>query len=119
MGDLDELPGQLIELRELIREGHGVIKDMTALMREFRKLAADGAEQSRAAAQQAADTEISRFSAHIQGEMDRHARELNKAVQAARQQVVKALLVKSIEEMPGGGLKASFTGNLFDDGGTP
>ena len=117
MGDLDELPGQLIELRELIREGHGVIKDMTALLREFRRLAADGAEQSRAAARQAANAEIKRFSAHIQGEMDRQARELNKAVQAAREHVVKTLLVKSIEELPGGGLRASFTGSLFDDGG--
>ena len=35
---LDELPGQLIELRELITEGHGLVQDLTRLLREARQL---------------------------------------------------------------------------------
>ena len=34
---LDELPAQLIELRELITQGHALIKDLTRLLREARK----------------------------------------------------------------------------------
>jgi hypothetical protein len=33
---LDELPAQLIELRELITQGHALIKDLTRLLREAR-----------------------------------------------------------------------------------
>ena len=35
---LEELPAQLIELRELITEGHGLVKDLTRLLREARQL---------------------------------------------------------------------------------
>jgi hypothetical protein len=34
VGDLDELPARLTELRELIRECHGVIRDMERVTRE-------------------------------------------------------------------------------------
>lgn len=36
-GSLEELPAQLIELRELLAEGHGLIKDLTRLLREARQ----------------------------------------------------------------------------------
>jgi hypothetical protein len=37
-GSLEELPAQLIELRELLTEGHGLIKDLTRLLREARQV---------------------------------------------------------------------------------
>lgn len=116
MSDLEELPRQLAELRGLIREGHGVIKDMNRLLREYRNAAADAAGQARQAAAEAASEEMTRASRHIQAEMNRHAKDLNRAVQAARVQVVKALTVRTLDAGPdGGGLTATFAGNLFDD----
>ena len=38
-GDLDELPAQLAELRELIREAHGATKDLRTAIREARDYA--------------------------------------------------------------------------------
>lgn len=117
MSDLEELPRQLEELRELIREAHGVIKDGTRLLREIRQASAATAEQARAAAHDAAVAEMAAFQVHIQRDMDRSARDLNRAVEAARVQVVKALTVKMLETGPDGtGIVATFGGNLFDDG---
>jgi hypothetical protein len=36
-GSLEELPAQLIELRGLLTEGHGLVKDLTRLLREARQ----------------------------------------------------------------------------------
>lgn len=116
--DLDELPGMLAELRELIREGHAVIKDMDRLKRDLREIVNSAALSARKQAQAAANEEMQRFQRHAQREMDRSARDLNRSVEAARGQIVKALTVESIEEIPGGGLRAKFRGNLFDDGST-
>ena len=38
MSDLDELPGRLIELRDLIRQAHEAVSDLRAVMREARTL---------------------------------------------------------------------------------
>ena len=115
--NLDELPGLLIELRELIRQAHAAIKDGNQLLKELRAISAEGAERARTAAERAAVTEMQRFQAHIQAEMDRHASDLNRSVSAARLQVIKALTVKKIAERPDGkGLEVSFTGNLFNAG---
>lgn len=119
-GNLDELPGQLAELRELIRQVHAAIKDGRGLLKELRRERDGIIESARAAAQQAAVTEMRRFEKHIQGEMDRAARDLNRAVDAARHQVVRQLTVSSLEENPDGpGLRVTFAGNLFDDGSQP
>lgn len=119
-GNLDELAAQLLELRELIREAHAAIKDGRGLLKELRRESAGITEQARAAAQQAALEEMTRFQAHIQGEMDRTARDLNRAVEAARHQVVRQLTISSLEENPDGtGLRVKFAGNLFDAGGPP
>jgi hypothetical protein len=37
-GSLDELPAQLIELRGLLTEGHGLVQDLTRLLREAREV---------------------------------------------------------------------------------
>ena len=38
--------GEITELRELIREAHGAIKDMERLLRDIRQAAREGAEQA-------------------------------------------------------------------------
>ena len=40
--NLDELPGLLIELRELIRQAHAAIKDGNQLLKELRAISAEG-----------------------------------------------------------------------------
>ena len=109
--------GEITELRELIREAHGAIKDMERLLRDFRQAAREGAEQGRAAAQEAAKAEMDRFNEHLQGQMDAAAKDLNRAVEAARMHVVKQLTVSELESGPDGkGLRVKFAGNLFDAG---
>jgi hypothetical protein len=111
---------EITELRELIREAHGAIKDMERLLRDFRQAGREGAEQGRTAAQEAAKAEMARFQEHIQGQMDEAARDLNRAVEAARMQVIKQLTVSELESGPDGkGLKVKFAGNLFDAGESP
>jgi F0F1-type ATP synthase membrane subunit b/b' len=104
------------ELRELIREAHGAIKDMERLLRDIRQATRDGAEEARGAAQEAARAEMTRFQEHIQGQMDDAARDLNRAVEAARMQVVRQLTITEIEQIPGKGSVVKFAGNLFDAG---
>ena len=93
-GNLDELPGLLAELRELVREAHGAAKDLRAAIKEARQLTADAARDGEQAARQAAIAEMKVFEAHVQAEMDRSARDLNRAVAAARDHLVKALTPK-------------------------
>jgi phosphoenolpyruvate-protein kinase (PTS system EI component) len=111
---------EIAELRGLIREAHGAIKDMERLLREIRQANREGAEQARAAAQQAAKEEMTRFQEHIQAQMDESARDLNRAVEAARTHVVRQLTVSEVESGPDGkGLRVKFAGNLFDAGEDP
>lgn len=37
-GSLEELPAQMLQLRELLTEGHGLVKDLDRLLREAREL---------------------------------------------------------------------------------
>jgi hypothetical protein len=121
MSDLTELGAQLAELRGLIREAHGATKDLRAAIREARALAADTARETERAARQAAVEEMKRFEAHVQAEMDRSAADLNRAVTAARDHVVKALRpklaameVNDRDEITR--LAVTFDANLFDAG---
>lgn len=104
------------ELRELVREAHGAIKDMERLLRDIRQASREGTEQARTAAQEAAKAEMAKFQEHIQGQMDDAAADLNKAVDAARMHVVKQLTISEIEQIPGQGTRVKFAGNLFDAG---
>jgi ABC-type transporter Mla subunit MlaD len=121
-GDLDELPRQLGELRELIREAHGATKDLNRAIREARdfadnlvKMVDAAADASRRAAWAAGAEQLAEYQAHIQGEMNRSAAELNKAIVAAREHIGRALRPKiaSIEPEEGT-LVIQFEGALFD-----
>jgi F0F1-type ATP synthase membrane subunit b/b' len=125
-GDLDELPAQLAQLRELIREAHGATKDLRAAIREARSFA-DGlvalvdtaAESARRAAHEAGEQQMAAFQAHLQGELNRSAAKLNQAVIDARGHISRALTPKlaSIDLTDSGEpgvLLVKFAGNLFD-----
>ena len=74
MGDLDELPGQLIELRELIRQAHEVVKDLRAATRE----AKDVRGSLPAAAKKAVEDQIS---AEVAAGLESYNAALTKAVE--------------------------------------
>jgi hypothetical protein len=125
-GNLDELPAQLAQLRDLIREAHGATKDLRAAIREARQFA-DGlvglvdaaAESARRAAHEAGVEQLAAFERHLQGEMNRSAAKLNQAVIEARGHIGRALTPKlaSLDLADNGEpgvLVVQFEGNLFD-----
>lgn len=113
--DLDRLGGQLVELRELIREAHGAAKDLRAVIKEARQVGPSLARECEQAARDAASAEIQQFNTRLQADMDRAARDLNRAVDAARRQVLAQLTVTSLS-LDETGVRAEFAGNLFDSG---
>lgn len=113
MADKDEAA----ELRELIREAHGAIKDLDRLLAQARQVIRDGAVQARDAAHRATEEELDSFAERWQAEADRHAVSLNEAVKAARLQILKQLMIAELEPMEGGhGLRVKWDGALFDAG---
>jgi hypothetical protein len=125
-GNLDELPAQLAQLRELIREAHGATKDLRAAIREARAFA-DGlvglvdkaAEAARRAAYEAGCVQVAELEAHLQGEMNASAAKLNQAVIEARGHISRALTPKIAsldltDTGEPGVLMVQFEGNLFD-----
>jgi hypothetical protein len=121
-GNLDELPRQLAELRELIREAHGATKDLNRAIREAREYADNlvkmvdaAADASRRAAFAAGAEQLAEYQAHIQAEMNRSAAELNKAIVAAREHIGRALRPKIASIDPGDAtIVLQFEGALFD-----
>jgi hypothetical protein len=123
-GDLDELPGQLAQLRELVREAHGATKDLNRAIREAKSYADNlvrmvdaAAEASRRAAYDAGCEQLAAFQEHLQGEMNRSAAKLNQAVIDARGHIGRALTPKvatyALDGDPAA-LVIQFEGNLFD-----
>jgi hypothetical protein len=125
-GNLDELPGQLAQLRELVREAHGATKDLNRAIREAREYADNllkmvdaAADASRRAAYDAGCSQLAEFQEHLQGEMNRSAAKLNQAVIDARAHICRALTPKlaSLDLADNGEpgvLMVQFEGNLFD-----
>ena len=122
-GDLDALPGQLAELRELVREAHGATKDLNRAIKEARAFA-DGlvqlvdaaADAARNAAHAAGVEQMREFEAHIQAEMNRNAANLNRSIQEARGHIARALRPKVVALDPESATMAiQFEGNLFAD----
>lgn len=134
-GDLAELPAQLAQLRELIREAHGATKDLRQATREAKDYAGSlvalvdaAAEASRRAAYDAGCAQLAAFQEHLQGEMNRSAAKLNQAVVEARGHISRALTPKLAQldladDGSPGLLMVQFEGNLFDadvpSGGQP
>jgi hypothetical protein len=118
-GNLDELPGLLAELREVVRDAHCAIKDLRAAIKEARQVADDAARAAEARAAAAAAAEMKRWESHIQGEMNRQAAELNLAIAAARDHIALSLMPRIAEvdltdsEEPAR-LRIAFVGGGFD-----
>lgn len=82
MGDLEELPGRLIELRDLIRQAHEATSDLRAAIRE-----AKAVRDSLPAAAEKAVTE--QLSEEVKAGLDSFGKELDKAIEAGTQAVFK------------------------------
>jgi len=121
-GDLGELPAQLAQLRDLIREAHGATKDLRAAIREAKDYAGSlvqlvdaAADAARRAAHEAGCAQLAQFEAHLQGEMNRSAANLNKAVAEARDHIGRALMPKlAALDTEAAAMIIEFEGNLFD-----
>jgi F0F1-type ATP synthase membrane subunit b/b' len=115
MGDLEELPKLLAELRELIPQAHAAAKDLSAGLREHRKVTADGVK---AAGELAADTaadQLRKFAEHLQKEMNRAAAELNIAVNVAREAITSQLTPRAVTIGEDGHVEFTFNGNFDAD----
>jgi F0F1-type ATP synthase membrane subunit b/b' len=115
MGDLNELPRQLAELRELIPEAHAAVKDLTGVLREYRKIMADGVHAARDAAENAATEEMHRFAVHLQKEMNAAAADLNEAVNTARKAITQQLTPRAVTVDADGKVHFTFTGHFDQD----
>ena len=82
MSDLDELPRQLLELRDLIREAHEATSDLRAAMREAR-----GMRDSLPAAAEKAVTE--KFQAEVECGLVSFGEALDKAIKDGTQAVFR------------------------------
>lgn len=82
MGDLDELPGRLIELRDLIRQAHEATSDLRAAIREAKAL-----RDSLPAAAEKAVTE--QVSAVVEKGLADFGGALDKAIEAGTQAVFR------------------------------
>ena len=82
MSDLDELPRQLIELRDLIRQTHEATRDLRAVLRE-----AKAVRDSLPAAAEKAVTE--KFNAEVEAGLASFHDALGKAIEDATQAVFR------------------------------
>lgn len=104
------------QLRELIREAHGAVKDLRAAIRDAKALAAVAADAAALAAHDAAAEEMQRGADHLQREMNQQATQLNRAVQAARRHIVAQLATAWLEPPDESGrFQIKFEVPLFDD----
>lgn len=82
MSDLDELPRQLTELRDLIRQAHEATSDLRAVLREARAV-----RDSLPAAAEKAVSE--RFQAEVESGLESFGKALDKAIEAGTQAVFR------------------------------
>ena len=82
MGDLEELPERLIELRGLIRQAHEATSDLRAVVRE-----AKAVRDSLPAAAEKAVTE--QLGAEVKAGLDSFGKELDKAIEVGTRAVFK------------------------------
>lgn len=115
MGDLEELPALLAELREATRDAHAAVKDLTGVLREYRKAAADGVQAARDAAANAASEELVKFGEHLQKEMNHAAADLNRSVNTAREAIAAQLTPRQVVVNEDGRVQFTFTGNFDQD----
>lgn len=103
------------QLRELIREANGAIKDLRQVLREVRQAVAGAADEAAAAAAEAGSSELRRYSNHLQEEMNRQSAELKEAVDKARARIIRMLALKAITSPDNGKtIRAEFAAGNFD-----
>lgn len=110
-------PDERDELRALIREAHEAIKDLRTAIRDAKATTRDMADAAAKAAFEASNDEMARWSRHIQAEMNRSARDLNRAVEAARDHIGRSLMPKIASLDTSGAapvLLIEFEGGKFD-----
>lgn len=108
------------EMRELIRQANGAVKDLRAVLRQVEQARAETIRLAREAVDKAIETSanerIERYVAHMQAEQNRHAANLNAAVIAAKKAIVASLATAKIRILPGGEIAFDFNGRkLFND----
>jgi len=103
------------QLRELVREAHGAIRDLDRLLAEYRRVARDTAHDAQTRVFAAANAELGRFSAHLQREANALAKQLNTAILAAQRNITDSLAISEVFETADGKLGIKFAGGLFDD----
>lgn len=91
------------ELRELIREANGAVKDLRQVLREVRETIASGAQRPAEASAEAGNRELDRYSRHLQKVMNEQSAQLKRAVDDARNRVVKMLMISELRVDPGSG----------------
>ena len=82
MGDLDDLPRQLLELRDLIRQAHEVTSDLRAVLREAKAM-----RDSLPAAAEKAVSE--RLQAEVESGLESFGKALDKAIDDGTQAVFR------------------------------
>lgn len=100
------------QLREATRDAHAAIKDLQAVIRAARQTAEELAERymARVEAEHRAATEF------LQAEQNKHAADLNVAVDAARDAIMQALTLAELTPDPEfRTLKVKFKGGRFDE----
>lgn len=90
------------QLRELLGEARGAVKDLTLLLRQIREATTQGAIAAGKAAHEAFESEMDEAFKQIQDTMNGHAAELNRGVARAREHVMSSLVVSRLEPRPGG-----------------
>lgn len=96
------------ELRELVREAHAAIRDLTRLLREATQTLPATAQQIvDKAMEERVNAEISKLNDHIQSESERATRKVDSEIVKARDWIIHNLELIAITETPDG-LRAEF-----------
>lgn len=112
MGHARDATAEQEQLRQLIRDAHAAAKDLRAVIREARGVGAVLAE----AVSAELNAELAKATNHLQAEQNRHSAELNTAVGAARQEILRQLAVSRIEyDQEADNWRIVFGGGRFDD----
>lgn len=99
------------QLRELLGEARGMVKDLTGLLRQVREVTAAGTRDAEKAAAAVCESEVAQFYEQIQKAMNLAAESLNDSVEKARDVIIAQLQVSRLERLPDGTAKIYFESN--------
>lgn len=94
-------------LRELVREAHGAIRDLTRLLREAERFTAQAREAVDQAMQESVNSELAALNKHIAAESARATAAVEAEMIRAREWIMQNLELIAITETPEG-LRAEF-----------